>query len=113
MIIFLKRNHITVSTARATCFSSSIPVLGVDPPARPAFFPQSGSLAAGGPWGEGWEPGFSGSFSSSEVQAGFRKGRGTRDQSANIHWIIGKRIPEKISISTSLTMLKPFTVWIT
>ena len=26
----------------------------------------------------------------SDVQAGFRKGRGTRDQIANIHWIIGK-----------------------
>ena len=25
-----------------------------------------------------------------EVQAGFRKGRGTRDQIANIRWIIGK-----------------------
>ena len=25
-----------------------------------------------------------------EVQAGFRKGRGTRDQNANIHWIIEK-----------------------
>ena len=25
-----------------------------------------------------------------EVQAGFRKGRGTRDQIANIHWIIEK-----------------------
>ena len=24
------------------------------------------------------------------VQAGFRKGRGTRDQTANIHWIIEK-----------------------
>ena len=32
-----------------------------------------------------------------DVQAGFRKGRGTRDQIANIQWIIGKskRIPEK------------------
>ena len=32
-----------------------------------------------------------------EVQAGFRKGRGTRDQIANIRWIIGrsKRVPEK------------------
>ena len=32
-----------------------------------------------------------------DVQAGFRKGRGTRDQIANIHWIIEKsnRIPEK------------------
>ena len=26
----------------------------------------------------------------SDVQAGFRKGRGTRDQIANIHWITGK-----------------------
>ena len=32
-----------------------------------------------------------------DIQAGFRKGRGTRDQIANIHWIIDKasRIPEK------------------
>ena len=32
-----------------------------------------------------------------DVQAVFRKGRGTRDQNANIHWIIekNKRIPEK------------------
>ena len=31
-----------------------------------------------------------------DVQAGFRRGRGTRDQLANIHWIIEKeRIPEK------------------
>ena len=26
----------------------------------------------------------------SDVQAGFRKGRGTRDQTANFHWIIEK-----------------------
>ena len=26
----------------------------------------------------------------SDIQAGFRKGRGTRDQIANIHWIIEK-----------------------
>ena len=25
-----------------------------------------------------------------DVQAGFKKGRGTRDQTADIHWIIGK-----------------------
>ena len=32
----------------------------------------------------------------SDVQAGFRKCRGTRDQIANIHWIIKKaRVPEK------------------
>ena len=32
-----------------------------------------------------------------DVQAGFRKGRGTRDQIANIHWITekSKRVPEK------------------
>ena len=31
-----------------------------------------------------------------DFQAGFRKGRGTRDQIANIHWIIKKaRVPEK------------------
>ena len=31
-----------------------------------------------------------------DVQAGFGKGRGTRDQTANIHWIIKKaRVPEK------------------
>jgi len=32
-----------------------------------------------------------------DVQPGFRKGRGTRDQIANIHWIMekSKRIPEK------------------
>ena len=33
----------------------------------------------------------------SDVKAGFRKGRGTRDQIANIHWITkkSKRVPEK------------------
>ena len=47
----------------------------------------------------------------SDVQAGFRKGRGTRDEIANIHWIIEKaRVPEKISISALLTMPKPLTV---
>ena len=31
-----------------------------------------------------------------DVQAGFRKGKGTRDQIANIRWIIEKaRVPEK------------------
>ena len=49
-----------------------------------------------------------------DVQAGFRKGRGTRDQIANIHWIIEKaREFQKISISALLTMPKPLTGWIT
>ena len=45
-----------------------------------------------------------------DVQAGFRKGRGTRDQIANIRWIMEK---EESSISALLTMPKPLTVWIT
>ena len=56
-----------------------------------------------------------------DIQTGFRKGRGTRDQIANILWIIEKapeKIPEnffqkKKNQSASLTMLKPLTVWIT
>ena len=46
-----------------------------------------------------------------DVQAGFRKGRGTRDQIANICWIIEKpRDFQKTSVSGSLTTLKPLTV---
>ena len=49
-----------------------------------------------------------------DVQAGFRKGRRTRDQIANIFWIIEKaREFQKIPISALLTMPKPLTVWIT
>ena len=49
-----------------------------------------------------------------DVQAGFRKGRGTRDQIANICWIIEKaREFQKKHISALLTMPKPLTVWIT
>ena len=49
-----------------------------------------------------------------DVQAGFRKGRETRDQIANIRWIIEKQgNSRKISTSFSLTTLKPLTVWIT
>ena len=49
-----------------------------------------------------------------DVQAGFRKGRGARDQIANICWIIEKaREFQKKSISALLTMPKPLTVWIT
>ena len=47
----------------------------------------------------------------SDVQAGFRKGRGTRDQIANICWITEKA--RKTYTSLSLTRLKPLTVWIT
>ena len=49
-----------------------------------------------------------------DVQAGFRKGRGTRDQIANIRWIMKKQEgSRKTSISALLTMPKPLTVWIT
>ena len=48
------------------------------------------------------------------VQAGFRKGRETRDQIANNCWIIEKaREFHKKSISALLTTPKPLTVWIT
>ena len=47
-----------------------------------------------------------------DVQAGFRKGRGTRDQLANIYWILEEaRELQKIPYtSVSLTILKPLTV---
>ena len=50
-----------------------------------------------------------------DVLVGFRKGRGTRDQIANIHWIIEKarEFQKKTFISALLTMPKPLTVWIT
>ena len=55
-----------------------------------------------------------------DVQAGFRKGRGTRDQIADIRWIMKKarelqkeKKEKKTSISALLTMPKPLTVWIT
>ena len=54
-----------------------------------------------------------------DVQGGFRKGRGTRDQIANICWIIKKarefqeKKKKNTSISALLTMPKPLTVWIT
>ena len=49
-----------------------------------------------------------------DVQTDFRKSRGTRDQIANIHWIIKTaREFQKTSISALLTMSKPLTVWIT
>ena len=44
-----------------------------------------------------------------DVQAGFSKGRGTRDQIANICWIIKKarEFQKKTSTSASLTTPKP------
>ena len=48
------------------------------------------------------------------VQAWFRKGRGTRIQIANIHWIIEiARYSRKTSTSALLTTPEPLTVWIT
>ena len=49
-----------------------------------------------------------------DVQAKFRKGRGTRDQIANIRWIIEKQeSSRKTSTSASLTTPKLLTVWVT
>ena len=49
-----------------------------------------------------------------DVQAGFRQGRGTRDQIANIRWIMekGREFQKKTSTSALLAMPKPLTVWI-
>ena len=48
-----------------------------------------------------------------DVQAGFRKGRRTRDQIANICWIMEKaRVPEK-HLFLLYSMPKLLTVWIT
>ena len=45
-----------------------------------------------------------------DVQAEFRKGRGTRNQIATIHWIIEKQgNSRRTSTSAPLTMLKPLT----
>ena len=48
-----------------------------------------------------------------DVQAGFRKGRGTKDHISNIHWIIEKarELQKKTSTSALLTKPKPLTVW--
>ena len=49
-----------------------------------------------------------------DVQAGFRKGRGTRNQIANIRWIIEKAIEFKKSIYFCfIDYAKSSTVWIT
>ena len=49
-----------------------------------------------------------------DVQAGFRKGRGTREQIANIRWVTEKaENSRKTSTSASLIRIKPLTVWIT
>ena len=49
-----------------------------------------------------------------DVQAGFRKGRETREQIANIHWIMEKaREFQKNIYFCFIDMPKPLTVWIT
>ena len=50
-----------------------------------------------------------------DVQAGFRKDRGSRDQIANIHWITEKarQLQKKTSTSALLAIPKPLTVWTT
>ena len=49
-----------------------------------------------------------------DVQASFRKGRGTRDQIANIHWIMDKaRQFQKNIYFCFIDYAKILTVWIT
>ena len=48
-----------------------------------------------------------------DVQAGIRKGRGTRDQIANIRWILKKESSSKTSTPALLTIPMPLTLWVT
>ena len=49
-----------------------------------------------------------------DVQAGFGKDRGTRDQIANIHWMIEKAREFQKNIYFCFTdYAKPLTVWVT
>ena len=49
-----------------------------------------------------------------DVQVGFRKGRGTKDQIAKIHWIIkNAREFQKNIYFCFIVMPKPLTVWVT
>ena len=48
-----------------------------------------------------------------DVQAGFRKGRGTRDQIANIHWIIKKAKEFQKNIYFCFIYYTKAFVWIT
>ena len=49
-----------------------------------------------------------------DVQAGFRKGRGTKDQIAKIHWIMEKaRVFQKNIYFCFIDYAKAFGVWIT
>ena len=50
-----------------------------------------------------------------DTQAAFRKGRGTRNQIANICWVSQRkqRHSQKTPTSASLITLKPLTEWIT
>ena len=45
-----------------------------------------------------------------DIQAGFGKGRGNRDQVANILWIVVKENSRKTSTSALLNVLKPLTM---
>ena len=60
------------------------------------------------------KPGFNTNQEFPDVQAGFRKGRGTRDQIANIIGLSKKQEgSRKTSTSALLTIPKPLTVWTT
>ena len=49
-----------------------------------------------------------------DIQAGFRKGRGTGDQITSIHWIIEKaRVFQKNIYFCFIDYAKPLTMWIT
>ena len=47
------------------------------------------------------------------LPGGFRKGRGTRDQIADIRWIIGKSRSSRKNFCFIDSAKKPLTVWVT
>ena len=49
----------------------------------------------------------------SDIQTGFRKGRGTRDKNANIHWILEKARGFQKNIYCFTDYAKAFTAWMT
>ena len=46
-----------------------------------------------------------------DVQAGFRKGRGSRDQIANIHWIIKKQESYRKTSTSALLTIPKTLMW--
>ena len=84
--------HVIRFPLNGYCRLNSVQVRAGLPLPPPPLPPRSPGAAAEGDWwrggGGGRVPGMTRELP--DVQAGFRKGRGTTDQIANIHWIMEK-----------------------